>query len=304
MMLLLTFSAVFGLIIGSFLTVCIYRIPLGREDLFLDDGQAQDESEIASDADIAKEVEPSPYRPGLTLNNPPRSFCPSCDHQLSWKDNIPLFSWLILNGKCAYCKAPISIRYPTVELLTAIAAVLSYTIFGLTATSALIFIFTCSLIVISFIDYDYYIIPNVISLPGTVIGLAVGVLNQFTGIFTFPVALDIQDSVLGLLVGGGFLLIVSEGYLLLRKREGLGMGDVKLLAMTGAFFGYPASLFTIFVGSVLGSVLGILLILCAGRKMTHQLPFGPYLAFGTVLYLYGGPDVVAHAFDYISLLFK
>ena len=260
MMLILIFIAGLGLIIGSFLTVCIYRIPLGREDLFLDDSDAAQISEENGEADIAKDIEPSPYRPGLSINNPPRSFCPSCDHQLSWKDNIPFFSWIILGGKCAYCKTPISVRYPVVELLTCLAAVLSYTIFGLTATAALIFIFTCSLIVISFIDYDYYIIPNIISLPATVIGLAIGLLNQFTGIFVEPVVPGIQDSVIGLLVGGGFLLIVSEGYLLLRKREGLGMGDVKLLAMTGAFFGYQASLFTIFIGSVLGSVLGILLI--------------------------------------------
>jgi len=301
---MLIFCGVFGLIIGSFLTVCIYRIPLGREDLFIEESDPNAPEQVSSEDDIAKDIEPSPYRPGLTLSNPPRSFCPSCDHQLSWKDNIPLFSWLMLGGKCAYCKAGISVRYPFVELLTALAAVLSYTIFGLTATSALIFLFTCSLIVISFIDYDFYIIPNVISLPGTVLGLVVGLINQYTHVFFQPVASGIMDSVIGVLVGGGFLLIVSEGYLWLRKREGLGMGDVKLLAMTGAFFGYSASLFTIFIGSILGSVLGILLILCAGRKMTHQLPFGPYLAFGTALYLYGGPNVVADAIENISILFK
>jgi len=279
-------SAIFGLIIGSFLSVCIFRIPYGRTE------ESLEGSDQAEDNDAKPATEPETDEKQITIANPPRSFCPSCEKELRWFHNIPLFSWIFLGGKCAYCKASISFRYPLVEILSALFCVLSFKMFGLSFTAFVTYAFSASLIVISFIDYDYYIIPNVISLPGTLLGIVLSLVNTFYPIFNYPLSEGIKDSLLGILAGAGFLLVVSEGYLRLRKKEGLGMGDVKLLAMTGAFFGVSGALYTIFVGSVLGSLLGILFLLAAGKKMTHQLPFGPYLALGTLLYIYVGPQLV------------
>ena len=265
-----TFAVIFGAIIGSFLSVCIYRIPLGRYD---------EDSLSESDG------EPKPKEP-ISITSPARSFCPKCQTTLSWYHNIPIISWVCLQGKCSFCKEAIPFRYPLVELLSAIFCLLCLKSFGLTATGILTYAFCATLIVISFIDIDYYIIPNVISLPGTALGFAVGTLNGFYSIFKYPVSAGFMDSFYGVLVGAGFLFLVSEIYLRMRKLEGLGMGDVKLLAMTGAFFGPACALYTIFVGSLLGSIIGIVLVLVAGRKMTHQLPFGPYLAMGTLLFLF------------------
>jgi len=292
---MLIFIAILGLIIGSFLTVCIYRIPLGRKYA---EAEGEEDSTIKVEDNEIKISEAKE----ITFSFPKRSVCLACKEQLRWYHNVPLFSWLALKGKCAFCGEKVSVRYPFVELLTALAAVLSFGQFGLTATAALIFLFSCALIVISFIDYDYYIIPNVISLPGVVIGLMVGILNQFTGIFALPVSTGVVDSVLGLLIGGGFLLFVSEVYLRLRKKEGLGMGDVKLLAMTGAFFGVEGALYTIFVGSFLGSIIGVFFIIFARRNMSYQLPFGPYLAAGTLLYIFTGDRLVIAVVDFIGNL--
>lgn len=287
------FCVTFGLIIGSFLSVCIYRIPFGRKEEWLE-GQEQAEQQVAEKP--APEQE-SPPQEKITVCHPARSFCPHCLAQLKWYHNIPVFSWLALGGRCAFCKSSISFRYPLVELLSALFALSCYTNFGLSLTALVVYAFCCSLIVISFIDYDYYIIPNLISLPGLVLGLVLALLNGIYPIFDYPLTEGIKGALLGVLVGGGFLLIVSEGYLRLRKKEGLGMGDVKLLAMTGAFFGPQGAIYTIFVGSILGSVLGILFIVLSGRKISHQLPFGPYLALGTILYIFFGPQLVATIFS-------
>ena len=167
------FATLFGLATGSFLSVCIYRIPRSREDfpelLLPIDGSAPPEESLAD----------GPPHQVIQIHNPPRSFCPSCNQTLRWWHNIPLLSWLFLRGRCGFCRAPISARYPLVEFLGGLTAYLSVTIFGVTPTAALIFIFCCALIVISFIDYDFYIIPNVISLPGTVLGVGIAVVNQY-----------------------------------------------------------------------------------------------------------------------------
>ena len=280
------FATLFGLATGSFLSVCIYRIPRSREDfpelLLPIDGSAPPEESLAD----------GPPHQVIQIHNPPRSFCPSCNQTLRWWHNIPLLSWLFLRGRCGFCRAPISVRYPLVEFLGGLTAYLSVTIFGVTPTAALIFIFCCALIVISFIDYDFYIIPNVISLPGTVLGVGIAVVNQYLHIFSYPVVPGLLDSVWGLLAGAGFLYLVSEGYMRLRKREGLGMGDVKLLAMTGVVFGAPGALFTIFIGSLLGAVIGILFVVCGGRRFSHPLPFGPSLALATYLYIFLGGDAL------------
>lgn len=280
-------TIILGLVIGSFLSVCIYRIPLNRTERYDDEGNPLPEANAAS-ADIVANPEKKP----ISIAYPPRSFCPHCNAQLMWWHNIPVVSWAILRGRCAFCKAKISARYPCVEIMSAAAAYGAYAIYGATPTAALVYVFAAALIVISFIDYDHYIIPNVISLPGTVIGLCIALLNHLYPIFTFPVVATIWDGLFGILAGAGFLLFISEVYLRLRKKEGLGMGDVKLLAMVGAIFGPHAAIYTIFIGSLLGSVIGIALIVILRRRMSHPLPFGPYLATATLLYLYGQHDLM------------
>ena len=279
-------AALFGLATGSFLALCIYRIPRSREDfpelLLPIDGSAPE-------ADV---VPPTPHKV-VRIHDPARSFCPHCEQTLAWWHNIPLVSWFLLRGRCAFCKASISARYPFVEFLGGLVAVLSVQMYGVTLTGALVFVFCCALIVISFIDYDFYIIPNVISLPGTAIGVGIAALNHFFHLFAYPVVADLTESFFGFLMGAGFLFIISEVYMRLRKKEGLGMGDVKLLAMTGVTFGAPAALCTIFIGSLLGAVFGILFIVLGGRRFSHPLPFGPYLAFATAIYLFAGDRVVA-----------
>lgn len=275
----------FGMLIGSFLSVCIYRVPLGRSS-GLDEFEDDYDDEAASKQD--QQANSKHFERRVSIAYPPRSFCPHCGKQLFWWHNIPVFSWLFLMGKCYFCKTRIPFRYPLVELLTATTAFFSVQQYGITPTGAVIFIFCCSLIVISFIDIDYFIIPNVISYPGTVIGIALAIVNQFFHIFDHPIVPGAVESALGFLSGAGFLMTISYIYILVRRKHGLGLGDVKLLMMTGVLFGWQASLYTIFFGSLLGSVIGLVLIFLGGRKMSSYIPFGPYLAAATILYLFTG----------------
>lgn len=279
------FAALFGLATGSFLSVCIYRIPRSREDfpelLLPIDGSEPDPAVLNA-----------PPHKVIQIHNPPRSFCPACEQTLRWWHNIPLLSWFLLRGRCAFCKARIPVRYPLVEFLGGLSAYLSVATYGVTPTAGVVFVFCCALIVISFIDYDFYIIPNIISLPGTAIGVGLVALNHFTDVFTYPIVPNLTESLLGFLAGAGFLYLVSEGYMRLRKKEGLGMGDVKLLAMTGVLFGAPGALSTIFIGSLIGAVVGILFVLCGGRRFSHPLPFGPSLALATYIYLFWGDGIL------------
>lgn len=293
-------SIIFGLIIGSFLSVCVYRLSLGRRS-GLDDFEVNDEADTAKEGEQDEATKPAPnskhFEERVTIFYPRRSFCPHCGNQLKWFHNIPLFSWLALRGKCGFCKEKISGRYPLIEFLTAVLAYASYTTFGPTPTGFVAFAFCCALLVISFIDYDIYIIPNVITYPATVLGILAGIVNEFFDVFAPPVVPGVKMSFYGILAGAGFLLLISEGYFRLRKKQGLGLGDVKLLAMTGAFFGPEASLYTIFMGSLLGSVIGLLLIFLGGRRMSHYLPFGPYLAFATLLYIFTNTKLMSLFFQ-------
>lgn len=284
-------SLIFGAIIGSFLSVCIYRIPYGRvkgiSSLLLD-------SEIpASDATAGDLPESDPTQEPLpivqlSIVTPARSLCPCCQKQLLWWHNIPVISWFILGGKCGFCKAGISVRYPLIELLSAALCALSFTRFE-TSTALVVYIFAASLIVLSFIDIDYYILPNVITYPGTLAGILIAALNHYFSLFSWPIVPDLWLSFYGLLAGGGFLFIISEGYFRLRGKVGLGLGDVKLLAMTGVLLGPEAALVTIFLGSFLGAIIGSLMLLFCKHSMSKPLPFGPYLALGTLLYIFLGP---------------
>jgi leader peptidase (prepilin peptidase)/N-methyltransferase len=268
---------IFGAIIGSFLSVCAYRIPMGKY---------------------------TPEREGIkvfekpiTIASPARSLCPNCEHQLAWWHNIPLVSWFLLRGRCAYCKAAIPFRYFLIEAATGCLCVLCYWKFGLTFSALVAFAFVCALVVITFIDIDYMIIPNVITYPGTIIGVFLVLANEFvpwngSRILVRPFAASAYEALLGLLAGPGVLLAIWWFYLKVRKRDGLGLGDVKLLAMIGVLFGWEASWLTIFAGSLVGSVFGIVQVLGRRMGLSQPLPFGPYLVAGFLFFLFDGPLVI------------
>lgn len=238
----------FGMCIGSFLNVCIYRLPSS-----------------------------------MSIINPSRSICPQCNSAISFYDNIPVFSYLWLKGRCRHCKAPISLRYPLVELMTGIVAVDVLFIFGLTLAGVIYFIFISSLLVITFIDIDHKIIPDVITLPGIPIGLGAS--------FVLP-AMTFKASLLGLLAGGGSLWLIAWTYSLITRKEGMGGGDIKLLGMVGTFIGWKGVVFTIFVASVAGTCVGMIFMLIKGKNLKFAIPFGPFLSIGAMSYLFFGEKIM------------
>ena len=240
-LLIMLFCFGFGAIVGSFLNVCIYRIPAGLS--------------VVS----------------------PASRCPVCETPIRWYQNIPIVSWCLLGGRCSSCKTHISIRYLSIEILNGLLYVLLLYHFGLSSTSLVFAIFVSSLVVITFIDLDHQIIPNVISLPGIVVGFA-------CSLFFLPLAW--QASALGILLGGGLLWAVATGYRLLMGAEGMGMGDIKLLAMIGAVLGWQAVLPVVFLGSLVGTVIGVPLMLLKGKDGKLAIPFGPFLSLGALIYLF------------------
>lgn len=245
------FVGIFGLLIGSFLNVCVYRVP--RK---------------------------------LSTGRPLRSFCPACETTLAWWHNVPVISWVLLGGKCYFCRARISGQYPLVELLSAVAALAAYVRFDLTPTGVLVYLLCASLIVITFIDLEFKIIPNVISYPGMTIGLCLGIASQYSEWFVWPITQGALDSLLGFLAGGGFFYVIGKIYFLFSKRVGLGGGDIKLLAMTGAILGLSSVPPTIFAGSLFGAVVGLLTIVIKGGGRHTEIPFGPWLALGAITYIF------------------
>lgn len=242
---------IFGLCIGSFLNVCIYRVP-----------------------------------EKMSVALPQRSFCPSCKQQLTWKENVPVVSWLMLRGRCRSCREPISGRYPLVELLSGFAAAASVIRYGLTPTAAIVYALTATLIVITFIDLKFKKIPNIITFPGMTLGLCLGIISQYSEIFSPPVTQGALDTLLGMLAGGGFFFAIAYVYFALTKEFGLGMGDVKLMGVTGAVLGLKSVVPIIFAGSFFGAAFGLLLIAFGGGSRKSEIPFGPWLSLGAVLYLF------------------
>ncbi len=240
-----------GAIIGSFLNVCIWRIPREESIVF------------------------------------PASHCPVCSHPIRFFDNIPIISWLILRGRCRDCGASISPRYPLVEALTAVLAVLLYWKYGFSLQFLCAFLFTAALIVITFIDIDYQIIPDVISLPGIPLCFLAAV---------FVMGVPFLESLIGILVGGGILYVIAVGYEWITKREGMGGGDIKLLAMLGAFFGWKSLLFIVLCSSLTGAVVGMTAMVIQGQDMKYAVPFGPFLALGAVAYFFFGDAFLRYLF--------
>jgi leader peptidase (prepilin peptidase)/N-methyltransferase len=242
-MILELFAFIFGAVVGSFLNVCIYRIP--------------------SNTSIVK----------------PLSQCPHCHHPIRFYDNIPMISFIFLRAKCRDCGEKISWRYPMIELITAIFALLLFMKFGLTVIFLVFFIFTAVLITITFIDLDHQIIPDVLSLPG---------IPLFFLAAIFIVKVPWSEALIGLLIGGGVLFLIAFVYEFITKREGMGGGDIKLLAMIGGFFGWKSLIFILLFSSFAGALVGGAAMIINKQDMKYAVPFGPFLSAAAVAYIFWG----------------
>lgn len=239
--------ALAGLLFGSFLNVCIYRLPR-RESI-----------------------------------NWPASRCTACNRPLAWFENVPVVSWAALRGRCRTCHAPISPMYPLVELTTAAVFAGGAAVYGLTPLLAVRLAFACALIVLFAIDLRHRILPNVITLPGIAAG--------FVASWFLPPGWIV--SLIGIVGGGGILFAIAEMYFRVRGQEGLGMGDVKMLAMIGAFLGWPLMLLTLVLASFAGSIVGVALIAFGRGGMQAALPFGTFLALGALVAAVVGDPILA-----------
>ncbi len=245
--LIITFIFCTGACIGSFMNVCIFRIPEGRSIVT------------------------------------PASACRSCGYHLRWWENIPILSFIILRAKCSQCGHAISFQYPLVEFTNGLFYVLLWLKFGSGVSMVVYSIFFSALLVMTFIDLAHYIIPDIISVAGIPAGFAAS--------FLLP---DISwlDSLIGIVTGGGILFIVAWVYYLITKREGMGGGDIKLLAMIGAFLGWQAIPTVIFLSAATGAVAGVTLMIFKGKGRHYALPYGPFLAAAAVFYLFFGSLIV------------
>ena len=228
--------ALFGLVVGSFLNVCIHRLPRGG-----------------------------------SIVNPP-SHCPSCGQSLRWFDNVPVGGYVMLRGRCRACGTSISPMYPAVEVVTSVLFVLQYAVVGFEPLLVARLVLVCAMIVLFMIDLQHRLLPNVITLPGVVVGL----------VFSLFLPPGWVDAVIGVVVGGGSLLAISEAYYRIRGEEGLGMGDVKMLAMIGAFLGWQSMLVTLLLASLLGSVVGIGMMASSRGDGKYALPLGSFLAVASI----------------------
>ena len=213
----------------------------------------------------------------------PRSRCPNCQYELRWYDNIPILSWAVLRGKCRRCRTPISVRYPIVELLTMGVFLVHLWMFGWTALMGVRLLFACALIALFAIDLEHHLLPDKITLPGIVVGLLASLI----------VPPGIRDAIIGTLLGGGVLWAIGEAYYRYAGQEGMGGGDVKMLAMVGAFLGWKLVLVTLVLSSVTGSLIGLLVIALRRGGMKHALPYGTFLALGALAASLVGDQLVA-----------
>lgn len=257
-----------GLLIGSFLNVCIARLPEGESVVF------------------------------------PNSRCPKCGTAIRAFDNIPVVSYLLLGGKCRSCRGTISWQYPVVEALTALTFWAAYYFVGFQLKTLLLLVFFSAIIVLIFIDLNHRILPDTITKPGIVMGLVFSLLapvQDGTAAFVsslmgfpieHPMLLSFLDSLIGALVCGGFLWFVAEAYFRIRKMEGLGLGDIKLMGMVGAFLGVRLALLTIMLGSFMGAVIGLIYIKFAGKDGRYELPFGSFLGVAAIISALRGAQMI------------
>ena len=266
--LIAVFIFFFGLIIGSFLNVCIVRIPGGKSIVL------------------------------------PSSACPKCGAAIRPYDNIPIISYVLLAGKCRKCKSKISAMYPAVELLTGLLFLACFETYGLTAEALKWAIFSAIIVVLVFTDLRERVLPDVVNYTGLGLGLALSLFTRPSDgtaawlanrMFDFPPpapVVSLVDGLFGAAIGSSLLWLVSEAYFRLRGREGMGLGDVEMMLMAGAFLGAKRTLLTIFAGSVLGSVLGLLFILARRKDSEYELPFGTFLGLAAVLVVFFGTPVI------------
>jgi len=259
----------FGACIGSFLNVCIYRIP-------------KDESIVL-----------------------PRSHCPQCGKLIAWYDNIPIMSWILLRGQCRHCGKSISPRYILVEMLVATLFTLVWLQYGPTVFTPIYWLVIGGLVVATFIDFEYYIIPDRISLGGIALGLIISaVFPQIHSLGSIvpqtTVWTGLMQSLIGILAGAGSLYLVAVVGRMIFKKDAMGLGDVKLLGAIGAFLGWRAVVFTIVVSSFAGSIVGVALIALGDREWQSKIPYGPYIALAAVLWIFFGVDLWNAYIDFMS----
>ncbi|MGB9716136.1 MAG: prepilin peptidase [Thermodesulfovibrionales bacterium] len=257
------FPFIFGLIVGSFLNVCIYRIPRKISIII------------------------------------PSSRCPSCNIPIKAWDNIPILSYLFLRGRCRFCKTRISTRYPLIEFLNGLFYVFAIWKFGIGWHTLIYFAFLSSLIVITFIDLDFQIIPDIITIPGIFLGILAGSF-LLPDPFLRSSMLGFKKSILGAFSGFLIFYLIALSGSAIFKKEALGGGDIKMMSMVGAVSGWKGVLFTTFFGSLAGTVIGIILILLRGNPKDTKIPFGPFLALGIVITLFFGQEILS----YYTLLFR
>ena len=236
----------FGLAIGSFVNVCIYRLPRG-------------ESVVG-----------------------PASRCRSCGQRLRWLDNIPIFSWMHLGGRCYHCRCAVSSVYPIVEAVTGMLFMLQFWQLGWQPLLAVRLLFVAAMILLFVIDLEHRMLPNVVTLPGVTVGLV-------ASIFLEP---GWRAAVRGVIVGGGALWAVGEAYFRIRGEEGMGFGDVKLLAMIGAFLGWQLMLVTALIASLTGALVGGVMVLFDRANMKYPLPLGSFLAAGAIIAAHVGQSLL------------
>ena len=265
----------FGLLIGSFLNVCIVRIPAGKSIVL------------------------------------PASACPKCGAPIKPYDNIPVISYLLLGGKCRGCRTKISPMYPLVELLNGTLYLVCYLAFGMTIETLKWSIFSSLLLILVFTDLRERILPDVINYTGFAIALvlslflppsdgsALWIANHYFAFAPPMPVISLADAVFGAAFGSGILWIISEGYFRLRKREGMGLGDVKMMLMAGAFLGLKRTVLTILLGSILGSIIGVAFIAIRRKGTDYELPFGTFLGAGALIVVFYGTPFVNW---YMSLL--
>ena len=263
---------VFGLLVGSFLNVVILRYPAR----LMHDWRCQCRDLL--ELDSVENMAPSP--PGLVVE---RSYCPKCSEQIAWYDNIPLLSWIVLGAKCRKCSAKISFRYPLVEFITAVLSVLVILKFGASIEGLAALALAWSLVALTGIDFDHHLLPDQITLPLLWLGL---ILNLWFGLFA-----SIEDAVIGAVAGYGVLWSVFQLFKLLTGKEGMGYGDFKLLAALGAWMGWIVLPMIILIASVLGAVIGLILMVAARHGRDVPIAFGPYLAAAGFLMLVFGEQL-------------
>ena len=263
-------AAVFGLFVGSFLNVVIYRLPIMMQRSW--HTQCRELLEL-----------PAEHHPTLDLSRP-RSHCPHCGHMISAIENIPLISYLIQKGRCKHCAAAISPRYPLIELLSAVLTGITAWHFGFGWEALFAILLTWALIAMSFIDIDHQLLPDDITLPLLWLGLGLSLFTLFT---------DMQAAIIGAIAGYLSLWLVYWTFKILTGKEGMGYGDFKLFALFGAWFGWQSLPLIILLSSLVGAIVGLGMILLRGRDRQLPIPFGPYLAAAGWIAMLWGNEITA-----------